>query len=200
MDDDFKFEPFPKIGRMSASCTITEKVDGTNASILFDDSGMILVGSRKREIFPEGWIVDVDNKVVKGTDNYGFANWAYSNKEALFEFLGPGRHYGEWAGLGIQRGYGMDTRRFFLFNTKRFGPGRQEIPQHLRDIGLDVVPTIYEGPFDSDIVDDIMHQLRDHWSYIDHYHDPEGIIVYLHGLRQYSKETYEYNKGKWGDK
>ena len=36
-------------------------------------------------------------------------------------FLVPGRHFGEWWGSGIQRGYGLDEKTFSLFNAYRWG-------------------------------------------------------------------------------
>lgn len=190
------FEPFPKIGRLRRNCTITEKIDGTNAQIVFDSCGGMLVGSRKREIFPEGEVTSADGLPVKGTDNFGFARWAWDNQEALFEFLGEGRHYGEWYGAGIQRGYAQQGKSFALFNTGRFGPGRQTIPDALADIGLEVVPVLYEGEFNSDTIEEVMGELFGH-SWIDGYEDPEGIIVYHHGTRTYSKVTFDFDDGKW---
>lgn len=195
------FEPFPKIGRLRRSCTITEKLDGTNAQLVFDACGNMLVGSRKREIFPEGTVLDQPTpcgitKYKKGTDNFAFAQWAYFNRDVLFEFLGEGRHYGEWYGRGIQRGYCMERKEFALFNTARFGPGRQEIPDHLQSVGLTVVPVLYEGEFNSDTIEDVMCELKGN-SYIDGYNDPEGIIIYHHGTRTYSKVTYDFDDGKW---
>jgi hypothetical protein len=134
---------------------------------------------------------------VKGTDNFGFAHWAYANQAALFAFLGTGRHFGEWYGAGIQRGYGLDTKQFALFNVGRFGPGRQEIPNHLVDIGLECVPLLYEGEFDTSTVDDCMSFLVDEGSCINHFDNPEGIIVFHHGTRTLSKVTFEHDDGKW---
>lgn len=196
-----EFEPFPKIGRINATATITEKIDGTNAQIQFDGWGGMLVGSRKREIHPEGSVFDLDTKKnIKGTDNFGFAKWAYDNQSALYDFLGLGRHYGEWAGHGIQREYGLEEKRFFLFNSGRFGPGKQEIPEDLCRIGLDTVPVLYDGPLGKDSIEIVMHNLKKFGSRVNHYVNPEGVIVYLHGSRTYFKDTYEYRQGKGGDR
>ena len=193
---DLTFEAFPKIGRLKRECVVTEKVDGTNAQIVFGDSADdLLVGSRKRQIWPEG----TPGK-DKGCDNFGFAGWVYENREALFAFLGTGRHYGEWAGKGIQRTYGLDEKRFFLFNTARFGPGRQEVPPELKAIGLDVVPVLYIGEFDTRDLDQIMVCLADEGSAIEGASkdvDPEGIVVYQAAVRQLFKVTYDYDDGKW---
>lgn len=103
----FEFEPFQKIGRIKRSCVVTEKIDGTNAQVHILEDGRIRAGSRRRYITPE-------------IDNYGFAKWVAENEEELSR-LGPGRHYGEWWGSGIQRRYGLtDDKRFSLFNTLRW--------------------------------------------------------------------------------
>lgn len=197
------FEPWPKIGRLRRECTITEKLDGTNAQICFGPEGELLVGSRKREIFPNGTVPDsVPNpdgtiKYQKGTDNYGFAQWVHDNRDDLFEFLGEGRHFGEWYGGGIQRGYGLETKRFALFNTGRFGPGRQEIPLYLESVGLESVPVIYQGAFSTEEIDEAMYQLKMGGSFAAAFRDPEGIIVYHHALRSYAKVTFDHDDGKW---
>jgi hypothetical protein len=58
--------------------------------------------------------------ITPTSDNYGFAKWVVANAPELIDRLGPGRHYGEWWGLGIQRGYGLQEKRFSLFNTGRW--------------------------------------------------------------------------------
>ena len=195
MTEELVFEKFPKLGRLKRNCTITEKIDGTNAQLLFDAIGNMLVGSRKRQIWPNG----TEGK-PKGCDNMGFAGWAYNNQTSLFEFLGEGRHYGEWCGLGIQRKYNMNTKAFALFNTSRFGPGRQEIPEELKNIGLTAVPVLYEGTFATNTIDTVMEALKDLGSkFSPGFMNPEGIVVYHHGTRGYFKVTYEHDmtgKGK----
>lgn len=146
MTTDTEFHSWPKIHRLtgnSAQMVVTEKIDGTNGQILFLDSGVMRVGSRKRWITPED-------------DNFGFAQWAYENQSELFMVLGPGRHYGEWYGQGIQRNYGLQERRFALFNVHRWGTGT--VPPN--DFGLEVVPTLYRGPWD-DRMDALHHVLAD---------------------------------------
>lgn len=54
------FVPFPKMARLRRDCIITEKIDGTNASVLITDSGDVFAGSRNRFVYPND-------------DNYGFA-------------------------------------------------------------------------------------------------------------------------------
>ena len=172
------FEKFPSIKRLKRNCVITEKIDGTNAQIAFDEFGVMLVGSRKREITPED-------------DNYGFATWAYDNQELLFEILGEGRHYGEWWGSGIQRRYGKvnGDKIFSLFNSGRWHP---------RDLdrldGLSVVPVLYAGEFTTDVVDEVMNRLKGSSVVANGFENPEGVIVYHSQINQMFKVTFEHDE------
>lgn len=99
-----EFRAWPKTLRLSkTSVVITEKIDGTNACVVVTEDGQVHAQSRKRLITPDA-------------DNYGFAGWVADHEEELKE-LGPGYHYGEWYGNGIQRGYGLDHKRFALFDV-----------------------------------------------------------------------------------
>lgn len=120
-----EFKEFPKMPRWSREVIITEKIDGTNASIFIGEDGEFLTGSRTR------WITPTD-------DNFGFSGWAYYNKEELLK-LGPGHHFGEWWGSGIQRGYGLKEKRFSLFNTFRWSDAA------VRPSCCSVVPVLSAG-------------------------------------------------------
>lgn len=127
------FEPYGKTPRWRSQIIVTEKIDGTNSLIEIpeDPSLPLAVGSRNRWITPG-----------KGTDNFGFAEWAYNN-EALLRRLGPGKHYGEWWGCGIGRGYALTERRWSLFQAHRW------TNEQLREMGLPsnvyVVPILARG-------------------------------------------------------
>jgi hypothetical protein len=152
-----EFQGFGKIPRLSKDMIITEKIDGTNAQIYITDDMQIFAGSRTRWVTP-------------GNDNYGFASWVEANKEELLQ-LGPGRHFGEWWGKGIQRGYGMTERKFSLFNTTRWAENRPAC--------CDVVPELYRGPFNLDMVEDWLDILDDEGSYAaPGFMYPEGVIIY----------------------
>ena len=136
---------------------MTEKVDGTNAQVLISDDGEILAGSRSR------WLS------VK-EDNFGFAAWTQEHKEELLT-LGPGRHFGEWYGSGIQRGYWMKERRLALFNVDRWMMDRPAC--------CDVVPVIIRGMFDELNYRAILACLKADGSRISPgFMKPEGIVVY----------------------
>jgi hypothetical protein len=153
------FTPFPKVPRWSRDIIITEKIDGTNASIFIGDDGEFLVGSRTRWITPG-----------KLTDNYGFAAWAQENKEDLLT-LGPGHHFGEWWGKGIQRGYGLNERRFSLFNVSRWFDQRPAC--------CHLVPILYQGANSERHVAEAIHELARYGSLAANgFMDPEGIMIF----------------------
>ena len=153
-----EFIKFPKIPRLSREMIITEKIDGTNAQIYISNNGLELkAGSRNR------WVT-LDN------DNAGFARWCKQNKEELL-LLGPGRHFGEWWGQGIQRKYGMSEKRFSLFNVSRWNEERPDC--------CHVVPTLFKGMFNTEKVDYVLKCLQEDGSYAaPGYMNPEGIIIF----------------------
>lgn len=152
-----EFKHWPKIPRLSKeACFITEKIDGTNGIIHISDNGDIRAGSRNRWLTPQ-------------SDNYGFCRWVYDNASELRK-LGPGYHYGEWWGLGIQRGYGLNEKRFSLFVGRKDG-----MPPCVGN-----VPFIYSGPFSPDKVAQIIDMLCSSGSLaVPGFMKPEGIVVYL---------------------
>ena len=169
---EIEFEPFQKIARLKRDCVITEKIDGTNALIYIGEDGMFLVGSRTRWITPED-------------DNYGFAKWAYANRDELM-LLGPGRHFGEWWGSGIQRRYDMTEKRFSLFNVGRWNATTPP-PECCH-----TVPTLYQGQFSTMVVDEMIEHLRDDGSVAaPGFMKPEGVIVYMPAARNLFKVTLE---------
>jgi hypothetical protein len=154
-----EFISFPKIYRVSRPCIITEKIDGTNAQICITEEGEFLTGSRTRWITPDD-------------DNHGFALWANENKEDLLK-LGPGRHFGEWWGQGIQRTYGLKEKRFSLFNTSRW------FNDDIRPACCHIVPVLYEGMFDTERVEECIQKLRIVGSFAaPGFNRPEGIVCF----------------------
>lgn len=154
---NIEFIPFPKIPRLSREIIITEKLDGTNAQVHITEYGDILAGSRTRWITPE-------------SDNYGFASWVLGNKDELLK-LGPGSHFGEWWGRGIQRGYGLNERKFSLFNSTRWETERPEC--------CDVVPVIFQGMFDTQVIDSVLATLKQSGSIAaPGFMNPEGVVVF----------------------
>lgn len=167
------FEPFEKMARLSRGCVITEKLDGTNAQVFIHEDGLtIQAGSRNR------WITPTD-------DNYGFAGWVDRNCAELLK-LGPGRHFGEWWGSGIQRRYGLtgDDKRFSLFNTGRWLTN-PDLPACCH-----VVPLLYAGVFNDTAVETMINTLAANGSAaVPGFMDPEGVVVFHSASRTLFKKT-----------
>lgn len=172
MIPDIPFEGFPKIPRLSRDCTITEKIDGTNASIYIDEDGCLYAASRKRWITPDD-------------DNYGFARWVEENAGELCR-LGYGHHFGEWWGQGIQRKYGMDHKVFSLFNTFLWSD------DSVRPKCCSVVPILYHGLFDWEAISMSLKLLRVEGSKAaPDFYPAEGIVIYHEASKSYFKKTLE---------
>jgi hypothetical protein len=228
------FLEFPKISRLNRECTITEKIDGTNAHILiqkkccgenagcsecagvpwlaeYDDLSSVVIngsvalastyriaaGSRTRYITPEN-------------DNFGFAKWVKEHALELMH-LGEGRHYGEWWGPGIQRGYGLREKKFSLFNVGRWvrdwhdekiagetyaGHGVYRAPlgdkQEYAPACCDVVPVLYRGLFTTDAVRKALDVLHHDGSLASPgFLRPEGIVIFHSASQTLFKVTLE---------
>lgn len=183
-----EFRPFPKMARLARDIIITEKIDGTNASIFIDEDGAMLAGSRTRWITP-------------GDDNYGFARWAEDHKGELLA-LGPGHHFGEWWGRGIQRNYGMNERRFSLFNVQRWcrfmdeplqiKVGNEYKLQDLLPSCCDLVPTLYRGRWDDREIDDALAELKIRGSLAaPGFGKPEGVVIFHTAANLCFKKTID---------
>lgn len=173
------FEQFPKMARLSREVIISEKIDGTNACILITEDGQMLTGSRTR------WITPQD-------DNYGFARWCGEHRDELMA-LGVGRHFGEWWGSGIQRGYGLakGEKRLSLFNVSRWclhgstpariatADPRIEKYQDVLPQCVGLVPELWRGNFDEMDENIWLAVLIGQGSKAaPGFMDPEGIVVY----------------------
>ena len=192
-----EFQPFPKIHRISRDCIITEKIDGTNASITIIDifgnppseyknsicrveDKIIFAGSRSR-------FITVEN------DNYGFASWVKENISDLM-LLGDGIHYGEWWGQGIQRNYGLNHKRFSLFNVSKWNEDTLPSCCH-------VVPILKMYTFSTYIIDEVLEQLKENGSYASPgFLNPEGIVVFHCASGFLFKKTIEKDKEYKGKK
>lgn len=172
------FVKWDKIHRLNRDWEITEKIDGTNGVLHWTDalgaethSGTLLAkvddlylfaGSRNR------WLSPVE-------DNYGFAKWAAEHAQDLV-VLGPGRHFGEWYGKGVNRGYGLEERRFALFNTKLVAElGDENLPPD-----VDVVPVLatMHGSYLNLAIDSALDELRLKGSVaVPGFMNPEGVVV-----------------------
>jgi len=157
--ENVEFAGFPKMARLSRECIITEKIDGTNAQVFISDNGDLFAGSRNRWITPE-------------SDNYGFARWVQDNREELLK-LGSGRHFGEWWGNGVQRGYRVSEKRFSLFNVNRWGT-EENFP-----LCCHLVPVLYRGIFTTEACEQAINWLRENGSAASPgFYNPEGIVCF----------------------
>jgi len=192
-----KFKPFPKMARLCRECLITEKIDGTNASIYIgpytsEDSNCFGIQYTENVAFGM-WVGSRNRWLTLADDNFGFAKWAYDHTSELFN-LGEGHHFGEWWGSGIQRNYGFKNgERFFsLFNAGRWvehdkptyaiensnPTAPPKFTEHAPAC-CKVVPILYDGIFDTDIARLTMFDLKRHGSAVAKgFMNPEGIIVY----------------------
>ena len=212
MTGRIEFQGWPKTPRLASPFVITEKIDGTNSAVvilplaevdhfqveggpieffdgdrekvlaLVEDNGdrfVVFAQSRKRFTYP-------------GADNFGFAAYVQENAATLVAALGPGRHFGEWWGSGIQRGYGLPkgVKRFSLFNTTRYKD--VDIP----GIGLGVVPVLAQGFIDIPLADQAQRvegaiaMLIKYGSYAaPGFMKPEGVILF-HERSNQTFKTY----------
>lgn len=175
MKPDVPFVEFPKIHRFNRSIVITEKLDGTNAQVYVSDDGdRVFAGSRNK------WISVED-------DNYGFARWVQDNQDELRR-LGPGSHFGEWWGQGIQRRYGMTEKRFSLFNTARWNDGNPP------PACCHVVPVLAQGLITELDVRGILRRLAEEGSVAaPGFMNPEGVVIYHSPSRNLYKMTLDKN-------
>jgi hypothetical protein len=160
-----EFVEFPKIARLSREIIVTEKIDGANGVIYVGDDGGVVAGSRSQ------WIT---TRAKGGADNFSFASWAEQHADEL-RTLGPGRHYGEWWGSGIQRGYGLPKgeKRFSLFNAAKWSDDA------VRPACCHVVPVLYTGKFSTVEIDVCLALLGDGGSRAaPGFMKPEGVVIF----------------------
>ena len=192
-----EFVKFPSVARLNRAITITEKIDGTNGAIG-------IVAAKDIHEFAPTYVSTLTGEyhvyaqsrtriITPKDDNHGFARWVWENAEQLINVLGPGLHFGEWWGSGIQRGYGLPKgeKRFSLFNTRRWELLEQHsIPE------LCVVPVLYEGPFDNNRISRpwewALNGLQGDGSHAaPGFMRPEGVVIYHHHANMCFKVTLE---------
>lgn len=202
-----EFIPFPKMARLSRDCVITEKLDGTNAQIRIEQAIKMPEGHEDWPYKPEPkavayfyvedgscWNVFAGSRtkwITPEDDNFGFAKWVVANVEELKK-LGPGSHFGEWWGQGIQRGYGLKEKRFSLFNTARWN--KDNIPACCH-----VVPVLYRGIFSGEEINTNLQWLQHTGSFAaPGFMNPEGIVIWHEHARVMFKKTLEDDEGGKG--
>lgn len=174
------FVGFQKIARLNREVVVTEKIDGTNGVVHVAEDGTVTAGSRTRWITPE-------------QDNHGFAAWVRDHADEL-RALGPGLHFGEWWGQGIQRKYGLTEKRWSLFNVSKWGDAA------VRPACCHVVPVICRGMDIRAATEEALATLRANGSLAaPGFMKPEGVVVFHTASNHLYKVTLENDaepKGK----
>lgn len=179
MEPEFKkFEEIKYLKKLEMS--ITQKLHGTNACIYIfetENGNLDLVcGSRTRWIYPH-------------SDNYGFASFVHENKQDFIDKLGPGRHYGEWVGPGINSGEGLKEKCFVLFNWRKW-QGKSLPPR------TSVVPVLYHGHVSADAINEVMEDLKNNGSALSPgFMKPEGVVVSIGG--KFYKKVFLPEETQW---
>lgn len=183
------FKGFPKIARLHRDIIITEKLDGTNACVAIAPLSEAPFQSEPLAIAADGegavdsvaiWAQSRKRHLSLDSDNYGFAHWVYEHKHEL-ALLGPGYHYGEWWGQGIQRNYDLDEKRFSLFRWYN------ELPECCHE-----APILWQGVFDHERILDELALLETNGSTAaPGFRPAEGIVVYHTHARRGFKVTLE---------
>ncbi len=216
-----EFIGFPKVPRLNRPIVITEKIDGTNGCVVIEevpyeaspdqpeDVQSVVVGEGNSSPFEnpsaEYWVYAQSRKrvITPKEDNHGFASWVWDNAAELVMVLGPGRHFGEWWGSGVNRGYGLKNgeKRFSLFNTRRWdvqSEASDDDPLGVLDDwtkvpGLRVVPTLAEyETFNTQDIEMVADWLRRNGSVASPGFDrPEGIVIYHRASNGLFKVTLE---------
>lgn len=198
-----EFQAWPKTTRLFRDIVVTEKIDGTNACIIFEECNSPCFGDKTHVESDKFYNYTVGaqsrNRLIypgKDTDNYGFAGWVNDNAQELFNLLGPGRHYGEWWGRSIARNYGMDRRIFSLFNTSKWGDAPAEA---VGDAYITAVPVLYEGVFSQRAIQEALYDLETLGSQAaPGFKNAEGVCIYHTQSKVVQKVTLDNNdKGKW---
>jgi RNA ligase-like protein len=168
-----EFKEFGKLYRLNRSWVCTEKIDGSNGCVAIDEDGVTITAqSRNRIVTPEA-------------DNAGFAKWVQVNYKDLLK-LGPGFHYGEWMGSGIQRGYGLKEKRFYLFNSFRWATPES------RPACCHVVPVLATGTDVKDVEKRALDALANGSVAVPEYTGkPEGIVLFHEPSHHLYKVTLE---------
>lgn len=208
-----KFEAWPKTPRLFRDIVVTEKVDGTNSAVIIEEidpeldyeyEGGFTLATVERDGKTYAVAAQSRNRLItpgKTTDNYGFAAFVKENAEELFDLFGPGRHFGEWWGSGIQGRYKNvhpKLKGFALFNTERYAGLDETLPFGDQEVLVEPVHVFYQGPFSEEKIRGTLKELQKHGSWMSPFDPAEGIVVFHTQSRQTYKITLDQNDaGKW---
>lgn len=205
-----EFKGWPKIPRLSKSLmVITEKIDGTNAAVGImrltaemrdhpdlSSPAVKIIELEDSDTLPHEYMVYAQSRkriISPFDDNFGFAKWVADNAKTLVWDLGPGLHFGEWWGLGIQRGYGLSKKYFSLFNSLRW----LEPPRYFETPNMICVPELRRHTFDTEVIRQEFTNLGKYGSEaVPGWTQPEGIVIHVPDFNASWKMTYEGDNHK----
>ena len=209
-----EFKEWPKTPRLFRDMIVTEKIDGTNAAVVIepytdDHETTVRTGGAVRTNDCVVYAQSRNRLVSPGADNCGFAAWVWTHAPDLVRLLGPGRHFGEWWGSGIQRGYGLTNgeKRFSLFNVHRYEKAFSAYyesngnvwPELITSGRLGVVPTLHVGPFSTNAVRRQLDHLDQTGSAAaPGFMRPEGVVVFHAASGAVYKATLENDEAPKG--
>jgi hypothetical protein len=189
---DTLFRHWPKIPRLENEIYhISEKIDGTNACIIIqpwlDTNQPKPIEEINTDTECYGiWAQSRTCLIYPDKDNFDFAKWVQNNAEQLVTDLGPGYHFGEWWGLGINRGYGLNHKRFSLFNPTKQSSICYNVPLLISN-EEEINKWLQESPLNLRL-EYWKEQFKLNGSYAaPGYMRPEGLIVYAEKAKTYWK-------------
>ena len=187
-----EFVPMPKTPRFFREIMVSEKIDGTNASVHISLASLAQMDGHLEGPFiavSGGWVMRAASRtrwITPGDDNYGFAKWVVENKDELVK-LGEGGHFGEWWGKDINRAYGLGHREFSLFNLSRWLKPEETLPGC-----VSLVPLLYRGDFlECKILSCLDRLARDGSVAKPGFLKPEGVCIFHTASRRVYKVTLE---------
>jgi len=163
---DLEFKPWRSIEKYDGvHVTITEKIHGTNAHVhvVKDEAGNLRAHAAKRTSY------------ARVGEHFGFGSYVAANEAEICGKLGEGRHYGEWVGPGVNSDYGLKEKVFVLFNHAYHQPRKDagQLPPQ-----MDVVPVLYDGPYEPGLVERVKANLRASGSkFAPGFARPEGVVI-----------------------
>lgn len=181
------FKAWPKIPRLENEVYhITEKIDGTNACIIIEQTVPIKLdwAISVIKIYGKYFQIGAQSRtrlITPEQDNYGFAKWVQDNAEQLIIDLGIGYHFGEWWGQNINRNYGLDHKRFSLFNPTKRSSICFNVPHLAESNAIELNKRIEETKS---------------WLILDGskaapgFKNPEGLIIYAEKAKSYWKVIF----------
>lgn len=167
-------------GILEGICFLFPKLDGTNASIWYED-GAVHCGSRKREL-------------SLGSDNAGFMSWVYTFLgDRPWATLGSGVHiYGEWLVPHTYTGYRDEAwRNFYVFDITvddRY-QDYETVQAYCSQLSLSYIPAlaVIGNPND----EALLRTLGQNYYLCDNGKGPgEGIVIKNYGfVNKYGRHT-----------